>query len=233
DSPLFVDYAPSRYFLRHPNAARTRGLYELLIEQTDATVYPVRSNRGVNRGYRDPFFRADDSSIVIQGAGTPTIYRGDVYPSDLRGNAFITDSPTNLVHRMVLVDDGSGRLKAENGYARGEFIASSDERFRPVSLFDGPDGNIYVVDMYRGVVQAGVRASAVRLSERWLNTDPAVRTAVLALVDDKNWNVRRQVAASLGEMPAADRVGPAVTILTREGADPIIVDAAISSLKGI
>ena len=356
DSPLFVDYTPSRYFLRNPNAARTRGLYELLIEQTDATVYPVRNNRGVNRGYRDPFFRADDTSTVIQGAGTPTIYRGDAYPGDLRGNAFITDSPTNLVHRLVVTDDGSGRLKAENGYARGEFLASSDERFRPVSLFDGPDGNLYVVDMYRGVVQAGglwsgyltdyikahdlelpvgkgriwrvvhgnaparrpaapalskatpeqlvqtlsnpkgwwrdtaqrllveggdttvapalktlaakapdwrtrlhalwtldgldaidvasvrkafddvnadVRASAVRLSERWLNGDQALRAAVLVLVDDKNWNVRRQVAASIGEMPTSDRLAPAVTILTREGADPIIVDAAISSLKGI
>jgi mono/diheme cytochrome c family protein/glucose/arabinose dehydrogenase len=354
DSPLFVDYTPSRYFLRNPNEARTRGLYELLIEQADATVYPVRNNRGVNRGYRDPFFRADDTSIVIQGAGTPTIYRGDVYPRDLRGNAFITDSPTNLVHRFVLTDDGSGRLKAENGYARGEFLASSDERFRPVSLFDGPDGNMYVVDMYRGVVQAGgiwsgyltdyikshdlelpvdkgriwrvvygnntrrpaapalskatpdqlvqtlsnpkgwwrdtaqrllvergdtsvapalktmaakapdwrtrlhalwtldgldaidaasvrkalddvnadVRASAVRLSERWLDKDQALRAAVLVLVDDKNWNVRRQVAASIGEMPVADRIPPAVTLLTREGADPIIVDAAISSLKG-
>src|SRR4029077_10337811 len=135
--------------------ARTRGLYELLIEQADATVYPVRNNRGVNRGYRDPFFRADDTSSVIQGADTPTIYRGDMYPRDLRGNAFITDSPTNLVHRFVLTDDGSGRLKAQNGSGGGDFLASSDERFRPASLFDGPDGNMYVVDMYRGVVQAG------------------------------------------------------------------------------
>ena len=155
DAPLYVDYTPSRYFFRNPNVVRTRGLYELLIEQMDATVYPVRPNRGVNRGYRDPFFRADDSSIVIQGAGTPTIYRGDKYPKDLQGNAFITDSTTNLVHRMVLKNDGSGKLTAVNGYDRGEFLASSDERFRPVSLFDGPDGNMYVVDMYRGVVQAG------------------------------------------------------------------------------
>src|SRR6516164_2559677 len=155
DSPLFVDYTPSRYFLRNPNAVRTRGLYELLIEQQDATIYPVRSNRGVNRGYRDPFFREDGSSTVIQGAGGPAIYRGDSYPKDLLNNAFFPDSPTNLVHRLVVSDDGTGRLKATNGYARGEFLASSDERFRPVSLFDGPDGNMYVVDMYRGVVQAG------------------------------------------------------------------------------
>jgi mono/diheme cytochrome c family protein/glucose/arabinose dehydrogenase len=361
DSPLFVDYTPSRYFLRNPNGARTRGLYELLIEQTDATVYPVRNNRGVNRGYRDPFFRADETSIVIQGASGPTIYRGDVYPKELQGNAFIPDSPTNLVHRMVLADDGSGRLTATNGYAQGEFLASSDERFRPASLFDGPDGNMYVVDMYRGVVQAGgiwsayltdyikanemelpvgkgriwrvvygnpstgsgqagrrpaapalskaspqqlvqtlsnpkgwwrdtaqrllvergetsvapalktlagnapdwrtrlhalwtldgleaidvasvrkaladrnadVRASAVRLSERWLASDQSLKSAVVALADDKNWNVRRQVAASLGEMPSPDRLAAATAILARDGADPIIVDAAVSSLNG-
>ena len=356
DSPLFVDYTPSRYFLRNANAARTRGLYELLIEQTDAIVYPVRNNRGVNRGYRDPFFRADESSIVIQGASGPTIYRGDAYPKELQGNAFIPDSPTNLVHRMVVNDDGSGRLTAKNGYDRGEFMASSDERFRPASLFDGPDGNLYVVDMYRGVVQAGgiwseyltgyikandlelpvgkgriwrvvygnanakrpaapalskatpqqlvqtlshpkgwwrdtaqrllvergeasvapalktlagsaadwrtrlhalwtldgldaidaaairkaladgnadVRASAVRLSERWLERDAAIKAAVIALATDKSWNVRRQVAASLGEMAAADRLAPALALFTRDGADPIVVDAAISSLQGL
>jgi len=356
DSPLFVDYTPSHYFLRNPNGVRTRGLYELLIEQQDATLYPVRSNRGVNRGYRDPFFRQDGSSIVIQGAGGPTIYRGDTYPKELQGNAFFPDSPTNLVHRLVVTNDGTGRLKSTNGYTRGEFLASSDERFRPASVFDGPDGNLYVVDMYRGVVQAGglwtdyltdyikthdlqlpvgkgriwrvvygnrptrrpappalskaasaqlvqtlsnpkgwwrdtaqrilvergdtsvtpalkaltasapdwrtklhalwtldglnaidvasvrkaltdanadVRASGIRLSERWLDKDAELRTAVIALIDDKNWNVRRQVAASLGAMPAADRVDPAVTVLTRDGADPIIVDAAVSSLNGV
>jgi hypothetical protein len=120
-----------------------------------ATVYPVRPTRGVNRGYRDEYFRADGSSIVIQGAGTPIVYRGDRYPKELQGNVFISDSPTNLVHRFVISDDGSGRLSAKNGYARGEFLASSDERFRPVNLFSAPDGTMYVVDMYRGVVQAG------------------------------------------------------------------------------
>ena len=60
-----------------------------------------------------------------------------------------------------------------------------------------------------------------------------IKATVIKLMDDKNWNVRRQVAASIGEMPAADRVGPATTLLTRDGKDPIIVDATISSLKGL
>ena len=118
DSPLFVDYTPSRYFLRNPNGARTRGLYELLIEQADATVYPVRNNRGVNRGYRDPFFRADDSSIVIQGAGTPTIYRGDVYPEGparQRVHHRLADqsrAPVRADRRRIGPAEGEERLRA-------------------------------------------------------------------------------------------------------------------------
>ena len=84
DAPLFVDFTPARYFLRNPNNPRTRGLYESLIEQMDATVYPVRDTRGVNRGYRDELFRADGSSIVIQGTSGPTIYRGDKYPASVQ-----------------------------------------------------------------------------------------------------------------------------------------------------
>ena len=155
DAPLDVDYTPAPYFLRNPDTVRTRGSFELLIEQMDATVYPVRPTRGVNRGYRNEYFRADGSSIVIQGAGTPTIYRGDRYPKSVQGHAFITDSPTNLVHELAIVDDGSGHLSARNAYPRGEFFASSDERCRPVNLVSAPDGTMYVVDMYRGVVQAG------------------------------------------------------------------------------
>ena len=357
DAPLFVDYTPAQYFLRNPNGVRTRGLYESVIEQMDALVYPVRSNYGVNRGYREEYLRADGSSIIIQGAGGPTIYRGDKYPRAARGNAFITDSPTNLVHQFVLVDDGTGRLSAKNAYPRGEFFASSDERCRPVSTYSGPDGNIYIADMYRGVIQAGniwsdynaeyikthemqlpvgkgriwrvvygtgparrgptpslsaataaqlvqtlahpngwwrdtaqqllilrgetstapalkmlvrsapdwrtrlhalwtldglgqidtasvdlalvdvspdVRAAGIRISERWLGQpNQAIASSVLKLGDDKNWNVRRQLAASIGELPAAARVDPAVSLLRREGNDPIIVDAVLSGLNGV
>ena len=51
------------------------------------------------------------------------------------------------------MDDGTGRLTAVDGYKKGEILASWDERFRPVNLLGGPDGTMYVVDMYRGIVQ--------------------------------------------------------------------------------
>ena len=44
-------------------------------------------------------------------------------------------------------------LRARKAYERGEFLASTDERFRPVYLANAPDGTLYVVDMYRGIIE--------------------------------------------------------------------------------
>ena len=156
DAPLFVDYLPPSYYMRNPSLVRTRGLYDPLISREASVVWPLRATRGVNRGYRDQFFRDDDSSVTIQAAGTPVVLRGDRLPKALQGQAFITDSGTNLVHAYRISDDGLGRLSATDFYRKGEIFASSDERCRPVNLASAPDGTLYVVDMYRGVVQDGV-----------------------------------------------------------------------------
>ncbi len=150
---LFADIVPASYFMRNPNVVRTRGLYEDLVDPNKTAIWPVRPTRGVNRGYRDELLRPDGSAAYYTGVSSPMIYRGDRLPKELQGNAFVVDSPTNLVHRLVVEDDGSGRISARDAYRKGEFLASTDERFRPVNLFSAPDGTIYVVDMYRGVVQ--------------------------------------------------------------------------------
>jgi mono/diheme cytochrome c family protein/glucose/arabinose dehydrogenase len=354
DAPLFVDYIAAKYYMRNGNLVRTRGLYDSLIAREESIVWPIRATRGVNRGYRDQFFRPDGSSVTIQGAGTPVIFRGDRLPKELQGHAFITDAPTNLVHAYRIIDDGTGRLHAEDFYKRGEIFASSDERCRPVNLASAPDGTLYVVDMYRGVVQDGafwtdylrdyiksrelelpvrrgriwriahesmrpgpaprlssanaaqlvrtlahpngwwrdtaqqllvqrgdksvvpqlaqlaaqasdwrtrlhalwtldgldaiesaqvaraladrspdVRASAIRLADRWLaNADDPLGITVLKLMDDPSWTVRRQLAASIGELPQSSRTQAATAMLERYGSDPILVDAALSGLRG-
>ena len=155
EQPLFVDIVPARYFMRNPNIVRTRGLYDIMMDPKDMTVWPVRPTRGVNRGYRDGVLRPDGTLTTYVSAGTPTIYRGDRLPKDIYGDAFITESAGNLVHRLKIVDDGTGRLSAKNAYPKGSFMSSTDERFRPVNLFAGPDGTLLVIDMYRGVIQDG------------------------------------------------------------------------------
>ena len=78
-----------------------------------------------------------------------------------------------------------------------------------------------------------MRAAAVRIAERYLGSaDPSIVKAVLALAEDRNWNVRRQVAASIGELPASARKDPALAMLRKSGSDPIIVDAVVSGIAG-
>ncbi len=80
---------------------------------------------------------------------------------------------------------------------------------------------------------ADVRASALRLSERWLREpNHPLAGAVLALMGDSSWTVRRQLAATIGELPEAPRLEAAVALLTRYGSDPIAVDATVSGLRG-
>ena len=47
----------------------------------------------------------------------------------------------------------SGVVSTENPYKNSEFIGSLDERFRPVNCYTGPDGALYIVDMYQGILQ--------------------------------------------------------------------------------
>jgi mono/diheme cytochrome c family protein len=79
-----------------------------------------------------------------------------------------------------------------------------------------------------------VRAAAIRLSERWIaQPNHALAPLVLKLVDDPNWAVRRQLAATVGELPQPARADAALTILSRYGADQITVDATVSGLRGM
>ncbi|MGD9854188.1 MAG: PVC-type heme-binding CxxCH protein [Planctomycetaceae bacterium] len=81
-----------------------------------------------------------------------TIYRGDAYPEEYRGNAFIGDVGGNLVHRKTLAADGASFVatRADQGV---EFLTSTDTWFRPVNFVNAPDGCLYILDMYRETIE--------------------------------------------------------------------------------
>ncbi len=81
-----------------------------------------------------------------------TIYRGDAYPPEFRGNAFVGDVGGNLVHRKTLRPNGVA-FRADRADADEEFIRSTDNWFRPVNFVNAPDGTLYVLDMYRETVE--------------------------------------------------------------------------------
>ena len=82
------------------------------------------------------------------------IYRGDRLPAELRGNLFFGE-PVGRLIRRAKVDVRDGVSVLSNPHEKSEFIRSSDPNFRPVNMATAPDGSLYIVDMYRGIIQEG------------------------------------------------------------------------------
>lgn len=355
ESALHVDLVQTSYYARNPNLARTRGSYERLADANPDLniVWPVRPNPGTNRAYQLGIDREDGSLARFTAVCAPVVYRGDRLPAELYGNVFVAEPAANLVSRIILSDDGT-TLRARKAYDRGEFLASTDERFRPVYLTNAPDGTLYIADMYRGIIEhrisvteylrdqilarklegptgygriyrvvhqstvrdrvdpfaratpqqlvdalghpngwrrdtaqrllvergvrtvvpslarlatsapdwrtrvhalwtldgldaiepatvaaaledsvRDVRVSAIRLAERWLaENGHSIQTAVLKRLDDSDWAVHQQLAASIGALPAGTRESAAIQVLERYGDDPVVMDATLSGLRG-
>src|SRR3954470_9415606 len=80
------------------------------------------------------------------------IYRGHRLPPDLVGDLLFDEPVGRIVRRAkVVVTDGLTQLR--NAYDKSEFVRSTDPLFRPVSIHNGPDGTLYLIDMYSGIIQ--------------------------------------------------------------------------------
>ena len=115
-------------------------------------VFPIRVNTGVNRGYKGGTLDANFKLNSFTGASGPMIYRGSYLGDDWAENGLVPEPCGNLVKRNI-IEDLDGSLKGRFAYPDSELVASTDERFRPVSLYNTPDGALLIVDMYRGIIQ--------------------------------------------------------------------------------
>lgn len=88
----------------------------------------------------------------ITSACSPVIYTADRLPAAFRGQSYICDPANNLIHRDALEPNGA-TFTAKRVDVDSEFLASTDNWFRPVNLSIGPDGALYVVDFYREVIE--------------------------------------------------------------------------------
>jgi putative membrane-bound dehydrogenase-like protein len=148
------------------------------------------------------------------------IYRDNWLGDEYRGNAFTCEPVNLLVHRRELVPQGysfSGRRAVDE--TESEFLASTDPWFRPVQVRTGPDGALWIVDMYRAVIEhprwippealakvdvrAGydkgriyrVRPAAIE-PRRWLRLDRLDTAGLVAALDTPNgW--QRDMAGQL------------------------------------
>jgi len=152
---LVTDRLP---FPFQPRSAHSKALRSSERVANTGAVHSIRVNPGVNRGYRGGTLREDGRLRSVTAVSGLTIYRGDQFDAAHRGNAFVPEPGGNVVARFTMHYDGlnvRGEQETVEDARWGEraFVASTDERFRPVEAFNGPDGCLYLVDLYRGILQ--------------------------------------------------------------------------------
>lgn len=144
------DLLPADLLLRNPKISKPYGA-NVQIDRNQA-VFPVRVNPGVNRAYQKGQLREDGTLATFTAACGPLIYRGDQFDPQYYGAAFVCEPSANLI-RCSRLSEANGVITGSNAFPNAEFLGSTEERFRPVNLSNGPDGALYVVDMHRGLLQ--------------------------------------------------------------------------------
>ncbi|OOG78054.1 c-type cytochrome [Algoriphagus sp. A40] len=151
-SQLHGDLVPANYLSRNKNHKPSTGIDHGFT--IDRKVFPIRTNPAVNRGYIPGTLDSAGRLLEFTSASAPTVYRSHLFPKEYLGNVFVMENAGNLVKRNVVTEKGI-LLEAQDPNPGREFLASTDERFRPVHATVGPDGGLYLVDMYQGIVQHG------------------------------------------------------------------------------
>jgi putative membrane-bound dehydrogenase-like protein len=135
-------YLKRNPYLAVPEVVEDTSTLELGDAGAGARVFPLSRNWTTSNLHAGRFTSA--CSVFV--------YRGDLLPSEYRGSAFICEPAGNLVHREVLRPQGA-TFRSHPAPKDAEFFASTDDWCRPVFLADGPDGALYMVDMYRAVIE--------------------------------------------------------------------------------
>ncbi|GEO11406.1 hypothetical protein SAE01_39020 [Segetibacter aerophilus] len=200
-SQLHADLVPPNYLSRNKNHKPTTGIDHGLT--VDRRVYPIRPNPAVNRGYIPGTLDKQGRLLEFTAACSPLFYRGIALPKEYYGNVFVCEPSGNLIKRNIVEENGF-LLSAHDPHPGKEFLASTDERFRPVQLSTGPDGALYITDMYRGLVQHAAYITPY-LREQTINrklVQPIHRGRIWRIVA-KNWkaaNAKKLSAASNEEL---------------------------------
>ncbi|GAB2589789.1 DUF7133 domain-containing protein [Spirosoma areae] len=254
-SQLHADLVPPNYLSRNKNHTPTTGIDHGLT--LDRRVYPIRPNPAVNRGYIAGTLDKAGHLQEFTAACSPLFYRGKALPNAYYGNVFVCEPAGNLIKRNLVEDKGL-LLSANDPHPGKEFLASTDERFRPVHLATGPDGALYVADMYRGLIQHGAYVTPY-LKEQTLarNLDKPVNRGRIWRIVPQNWKAqqpRKLSGASLDELVAEltnpdgwhrdmaqrllverndKRAGGALTHLAVKGSNPLGRLQALWTLDGL
>ncbi|MES1219869.1 MAG: PVC-type heme-binding CxxCH protein [Bacteroidota bacterium] len=135
----------SRYFDRNPDLTISEATQDMSDHLNAAEVFPttIHPDRQL----------LTDVGVITSACGL-TAYLGDAFPAPYNKNVtFVAEPVSNLVHTDVLNDNGAS-FTASRILQHKEFLSSTDAWSRPVNMYVGPDGALYILDYYRRVIES-------------------------------------------------------------------------------
>ena len=177
----------ARYLDRNPHLVLPSAMAEIS-DHGNANIMPI------THGAR--FDLLTEAGQFTSACGL-TVYSGGAFPDGFEGAALIAEPVHNLVHRDVLSPKGS-TFVASRGRTDMEWLASTDSWFRPVNLYVGPEGALYVIDYYRPYIE----------HPEWSSSDLQKNPDVLSTGKDRG-RIYRIVATNGGRATARPRLGSA------------------------
>ncbi len=140
---IFQEVIAAPYLKRNPHLLAPDATQSLSDHNDAAEVFPITKN---------PERQLLTDIGVITSACGLTDYQGGIFPAPYDQASFVAEPVSNLVHVDKLTDKGASFV-ASRIRPNKEFLASTDAWFRPVNMYVGPDGALYVVDYYREIIE--------------------------------------------------------------------------------
>jgi len=140
---VIQDVISSKYLDRNPYLVVTEVTQSVSDHGSAAEVFPITKN---------PQHQLLTDLGVMTSACGLTAYLGAAFPSEFDNALFVAEPVSNIVHVDFLSDKGTGFV-ASRQHAEKEFLASTDAWFRPVNMYVGPDGALYILDYYRQIIE--------------------------------------------------------------------------------
>jgi putative membrane-bound dehydrogenase-like protein len=145
-NPVWHFVLPDRYLRRNPHVAPPELRVTVPVVGGAAPVFP--QSRTLPR-FNDP-----GAANRFTSACSPIIYRDELFGPAFAGNSFVSEPVHNLVHREIVTPEGvTFRSRRAPDEEMSEFLASADNWCRPTTIAVGPDGALWMADMYRAVIE--------------------------------------------------------------------------------
>lgn len=144
--PMYHYPIEDRYLKRN-SAVKYSGNMQFLFDPPSAPPVFPRSET-VDR-FNDLF-----AANRFTSACSAMILRSSALGKQFRDAAFICEPVHNLVHMSPLSQSNSSyQAIRRSEESKSEFLTSTDTWFRPTRIAEGPDGMLWLVDMYRDVIE--------------------------------------------------------------------------------